>query len=212
MTYASYSWLEVLLRRVRVFVVAGVLVAVSAAYVAWLKPAKPELRKYRIGEQSEGESGRGEEHLSSVVLADLGGFRISALELTQALEAIPPYQRHYYSTPEKVEVFLHNYAVLNLLAVEAAAKGLDKDPYVRFAIEEALAAAYKESWLSSAVRASDVSREEIAAWVQEHPEAVGAAAAGKDPTTAAKTAILAQRRAEAWRRHESELAATLSLP
>lgn len=188
-------------------VAAGLLALAAVVCIALMKPSKPEVRKYRIGEQGEKGTGGWETALNDVIVAKVGGYAVSAGELMRVLDTLPPYQRKYYSVPEKVEVFLHNYLVMNLLAEEAKSQGLERDPYVRMMVEDSLAAAYQRRWLARNVLASDITEDHVEQWLKEHrlkQESQGEV--GPDiAATAAKTAILEKRREEAWRKHVERL-------
>jgi len=167
-------------------VVLALLVASAVTVLALFPPEKPQIRQYRIGEQGLAEQERlARGHLEAVVLMEIDGHPVTAQELADALGRLPPYQRYYYSNPEKVEVFAQNYALVHLLASRALAAGLETDPYVRLALEEELAARYKSDWLASAVKASDLPPD--------------------DGDSAARAALLEQRRQAAWAAHLRKL-------
>jgi len=171
-------------------VVLAILVAAAVTVLALFPPQKPPIRQYRIGEQGLAEEERLRRvHLEEIGLMEIGGYSVSAQELADALGRLPPYQRYYYSNPEKVEVFAQNYALVHLLARQAADAGLDADPLVRLALEEELAARYKADWLASAVKASDL------------PQG--------DKDSAARAALLEERRQAAWAAHLKKLEASL---
>jgi len=172
---------------------------------AGCKPEKPPFKKYRIGEQGLAEEKQIQaERLSSTVLARVGGLEIRAGEVVEFLRDLPSYQRYYYSTPEKIKLFLQNYMMLLLLSSEASAQGLDSTPYVRAALEEALAERYKQSYLATAVKPSDITEEEILRYIETTKP--------RPDEAAANAALLARKRKDAWAKHEQEIRAEYGIP
>jgi PIN domain nuclease of toxin-antitoxin system len=191
-------------------VLAVLLAAGAMANIVFNRPEKPAMQKYRIGEQGLAEEeALKEEGLQQTVVGRIADYELTAAEVEKALKLLPPFQRYYYSSPEKLRIFLQNYAMLLLLAREALGRGLDQDPYVRFVVEEKLAERYRQAWLADAVKPSAITDEDVEAWLEQHPE-TGAAGdkverSEQDLVTAAKAAILEERRAAAWARHLEEL-------
>ncbi len=186
-----------------------VLIGGGLAYILLLKPDRPEIRKYRIGEQglAELEGAEGDD-LATAVVARIAGYEVTAGEVEQALKELPSYQRFYYSSPEQVRVFLQNYAMFLLLSKRSQERGFDRDPYVRFVVEEELARRYKQVYLAEAVKVSDFSEAEIEAYLDEHGEsqlAGGPERSVKEMETAAKAAMLESRRAKVWEDHVAAL-------
>ena len=187
-------------------VLALVLVLLAVAYVVFLKPVKADLKQYRIGEQGLAEQGNLQrEELSRIVVANLNGYDVSAREVERALTELPPFQRFYYSSPEKITVFLRAYALMQLLSVQAVDAGLAKRPYVLMVLEEKLAARYKLVYLANRVKPSDITEEEIKRYLREPVDRRGFPGGLVEKETAAKAAILDARRQEAWYRHLVEL-------
>ena len=187
-------------------VLALVLVLLAVAYVVFLKPVKADLKQYRIGEQGLAEQGNLQrEELSRIVVANLNGYDVSAREVERALTELPPFQRFYYSSPEKITVFLRAYALMQLLSVQAVDAGLAKRPYVLMVLEEKLAARYKLVYLANRVKPSDITEEEIKRYLREPVDRRGFPGGLVEKETAAKAAIVDARRQEAWYRHLVEL-------
>ena len=145
------------------------------------------------------------EELSRIVVANLNGYDVSAREVERALTELPPFQRFYYSSPEKITVFLRAYALMQLLSVQAVDAGLAKRPYVLMVLEEKLAARYKLVYLANRVKPSDITEEEIKRYLREPVDRRGFPGGLVEKETAAKAAILDARRQEAWYRHLVEL-------
>ena len=183
--------------------------AASGLYIWLMKPAMPEIKKYKIGEQGlfEEQANR-KEKLGQIVVASIGDYELTAGEVELALGKLPPFQRYYYSSPERIVIFIQNYILTHLLAVEGKTEGLSSDPYVRFVLEEELARRYKQVFLAEAAKASDVTEFEVAAFVEVHGDELRERmAVGEEDTedavlaTAGKAAILEQRRNQAWLEH-----------
>jgi len=184
-----------------------VIVAVAVAYICLMKPAKPEMRTYRIGEQGLAHDQSAQlDRLGQIVVAEIDGHEVTAKEIEMALSKLPPFQRYYYSSPEKIVIFLQNYALMQLLSAEAEQRGLRNDLYVRLVLEEKLAQNYRQVYLSEHVKPSDIVEEEIDEYMSVHAEELAAAEGMADRATAAKAAILAERREGAWKQHLEELA------
>jgi len=171
-------------------VVLAVFVAAAVAVLVLFPPQKPQVRQYRVGEQGLAEEERLRRvQLEEIPIMEMGGHVITAQELSDALGRLPPYQRYYYSNPDKAEVFAQNYALVHLLARQAVDSGLDADPSVRLALEEELADRYKSEWLAAAVKISDMPQTDL--------------------DSAARAALLSQRRQAAWAAHLKKLETSL---
>jgi hypothetical protein len=187
-----------------------VLLLAAWGVAAGCRPEKPPMKTYRIGEQGlqEGKQVQ-EEKLSGVELATVGGRPITAMEVVDFLRELPAFQRYYYSSPEKILLFVQNYVVMMGLAGDAVAAGLANAPYVRATLEKALALKYQQEFLSNAVKPSDIPKHEVDAYLASHP---GLAAPDADAAGQAVAAILSQRREDAWRRHLEALRTVYGIP
>ena len=170
--------------------------------MASCKPSKPEMKKYSIGEQGLAEERTlREEETARVVVAEVGGYPVTVAEVEKALQELPPFQRFYYSSPEKIEIFLQNYTVLHLLAALAVKEGLDADAKVRGVLEDLLAEKYRQVVLAEAVKPSEITAEEVESFISARK------GAGEEEMTEvrARALILADMRAKAWERHLARL-------
>lgn len=186
------------------------LIGGGLAYILLLKPDRLETHIYRIGEQGLAEQdGMGVDHLAGTVVSRIAGYDVTAGEVELALKELPPYQRFYYSSPEQVRVFLQNYAMFLLLSSKSQERGFDRDPYVRFVVEEELVRRYKQVYLAEAVKVSDFSAEEVEAYLREHGESLRSGdspvRSGKEQETAAKASMLESRRIRVWEDHIAAL-------
>lgn len=194
---------------VRVAIVGALLIGAGSASIVLLKPERLETHKYSIGEQGLAElEGADSDHLAATVVARIDGYELTAGEVEKALKELPPYQRFYYSSPEQMRVFLQNYALFLLLSKKSIERGFDHDPYVRYVVEEELAARYKQVYLAAAVKASELSDEEVEAYLLGHGESLREGAPErslKELKTAAKAALLESQRARVWTDHVAAL-------
>lgn len=153
-----------------------------ALFASGCKPEKPDALKFRIGEQGLSEASaadrEADEMLKSMVVATVGGVELDGLEVKQALQEIPTPIRFYYSNPEKVALFIQNYALVLLYAWMGERSGKTEDGYVRFLWEESLAEAYRDAYLAGRVDPAGFTQAEVDSWLaahdQEAKEALGA--------------------------------------
>lgn len=177
------------------------------------KPEKPEITRYRLGEQGLAvESSAQEEKLGNSVVAQIDGYAVTAAQIARALRMLPPYQRFYYSSPEKIRIFIQNYAVLHLLARQAADDGLDASEYVRYVLETELAGAYRKKVLVRSVKASDIGKNEVArymasnrAGLMQRLKEAGIDQSDADLETAARALLMEEKRKKVWSEHLSVL-------
>ena len=192
-----------------VLIVSASVAAIAIMGIYWLKPARQEAHVYRIGEQSlTQDEDLARKTLDETIVARIKDHPITAQEIAEALEQLPPFQRYYYSSPEKVQLFVQNYALVILLAELGRERGLETDPYVRMVMEDELIAHYRQKYLSEVVKPSSITEQDIEAHLS-NSEASPASETGigstQEMATRAKAAILEERRAAAWKRHLSEL-------
>jgi len=178
-------------------IIMGVLLVGAVLYIGLFKPVKSEMRIYRIGEQGLWEE-RDLRHrkMSQIVVTQVGGYHVTASEAEQAVLQLPPFQRFYYSSPEKVTIFLQNYALLLVLSSQAWHHGLAGDAHVRYVLEDRLAQAYRKAYLAERVKPSDITAAQVEDYLRLQGIAQDSSTAAQDgePATAAKAAILAARR------------------
>lgn len=159
------------------------------------------MKRYRLGEQGLTEERTlSEEGMAGIVVAEVGGYPLTVSEIDKALQTLPPFQRFYYSTPEKIEIFLQNYTVLHVLAARAMKEGLDADAHVQFVIEDLLAKKYRQAFLAVAVKPSDIAADEVDLFLSGRT--------GDDEAMSevkARALILAEKRAVAWENHLARL-------
>lgn len=187
----------------------GPYVLLGILLLAGCKPDKPEMTRYRLGEQGlAGETSAQEERLESSVVAEIDGYQITAAQIARALRHLPPFQRFYYSSPEKIRIFIQNYAVLHLLAREAAKAGLESSDYVRYVLETELGDSYRRKVLAASVMASDISKGEVARYAAANRDKLlqslskaGIGQADADLETAARALLMEETRRTAWEHH-----------
>ncbi len=196
-------------RSISALIISLALLAAGAVGVLLLKPDKPSMRIYSIGEQGLAEAeGADRGVLDAIVVARVGGYDVTAGEVDGALKQLPPFQRFYYSSPEQVEVFLQNYAMFLLLANQGQERGVDADAYVRMVTEEALVDHYRQVYLANAVKASDVPDEAVQEYLAGHRADLVGQEGTLSPAqmaTSAKAAILEARRKQVWEEYLATL-------
>jgi hypothetical protein len=197
-------------RSIPALLISLALLLAGVLGVLLLKPDKPSMRIYSIGEQGLAEAeGADRGVLDTTVVARVGGYAVTAGEVDGALKQLPPFQRFYYSSPEQVEVFLQNYAMFLLLASQGLERGVDVDAYVRTVTEETLVDQYRQAYLANAVKASDVPDEAVQAYLANHRQDLQVGEeGGQSPAqlaTSAKAAILEERRTKVWEQYLATL-------
>ena len=128
----------------------------------------PELRQeYRVTVNEEPVEG---------VYATIGDESITEEDIAGELEAIPPYQRATYETPEGKTLIVNSMVERELMRLASLAEGLDTDSSVVAQVEQAekqaeetlkgaLIQTYYERYVVDAV---DVPEERVLAYYQEH--------------------------------------------
>ena len=110
------------------------------------------------------------------VYATIGDESITEDDIAAELEAIPPYQRATYETPEGKALIVNSMVERELMRLASLAEGLDTDSSVVAQVEQAekqaeetlkgaLIQAYYERYVVDAV---DVPEERVSAYYQEH--------------------------------------------
>jgi hypothetical protein len=194
-----------------VLVISTIVAAIAILGIYWFKPARQEAHVYRIGEQSlTDDEDHARKTLAETTVALIKDHPITAQEIAEALEQLPPFQRYYYSSPEKVQLFVQNYALVILLAELGREHGLETDPYVRMVMEDELIARYRQKYLAEVVKPSSISEQDIEAYLSATTASEAAETSTRELATGAKAAILEERRTTAWQQHLMELSNSTS--
>lgn len=141
--------------------------------LAGCKPEKPEMTEFRVTMAQaleQGEEAGLSEGLKEEPIALVGEHPVTLGELARAIKSLPPFSRYYYSSADKVEIFLKDYLLMNLCADKAVKAGLAGNPMPRQTLLRELARQVQNDFLAHSVQdgiASDqvkLSNEEMDAY------------------------------------------------
>ncbi len=172
------------LRSLSVAVCWGLGVAAATTGCNALKPSKPDvaaLRKSHPAPVRPGHAGPpGHQHLlrepsrlspeeRKEVVARIGKDIVITLgDVERRLDSMPAYVRLRYATLEKKREFLDDMVRFELMALDARAKGYDRDPDVVYAMKEAMVKKLLAEDLSRLVSPSDITDDEIRRYYEEN--------------------------------------------
>lgn len=159
------------------------------------------------------------------VLAKVGDKTITLGDYTAALEHMDQFDRLRYQSPERRKELLEEMITVELLAMEATAKGYDKDPLA----QQELRAILRDSMLAEARKGAptpaDIPEAEVRAWFEAHraeykdPErrrvsviALATEAAANEALSAAKKATSAAQWGELVRGRSLDAQARANVP
>jgi hypothetical protein len=98
------------------------------------------------------------------VVARIGDRVITLQDLEERLKMLPDSVRQRLASGDNLKIFLHNLVTKELLALEAARQGLDKDPRVRARIEEVRRDVLTNAFTGKILSDLKVTEEEMAAY------------------------------------------------
>ena len=107
---------------------------------------------------------------SGPTLAEVGNDVISADDFKKRLEETSPFLRARYNTPERKKEFLENLIKNELLAQEAARRGLDKSPAVQEVIKRAMVQELLRVQLDERLSGSDLGESDLQAYYTQHQD------------------------------------------
>jgi peptidyl-prolyl cis-trans isomerase C len=102
------------------------------------------------------------------VLAKVGDKNITLGDYTAALEHMDQFDRLRYQSPERRKELLDEMITVELLAMEATAKGYDKDPLAQQELRAILRDAMLAEARKGAPTPADVPESEVKAWFEAH--------------------------------------------
>jgi parvulin-like peptidyl-prolyl isomerase len=102
------------------------------------------------------------------VLARVGDKTITLGDYTAALEHMDQFDRLRYQSPERRKELLEEMITVELLAMEATAKGYDKDPLAQQELRAILRDAMLAEARKGAPTPADVPESEVRAWFEAH--------------------------------------------
>ncbi len=102
------------------------------------------------------------------VLARVGDKTITLGDYTAALEHMDQFDRLRYQSPERRKELLEEMITVELLAMEATAKGYDKDPLAQQELRAILRDAMLAEARKGAPTPADIPESEVRAWFEAH--------------------------------------------
>jgi peptidyl-prolyl cis-trans isomerase C len=106
----------------------------------------------------------------SAVVARVDGVTITVDQLQQSINQQSPYIRARYASKEQKRVFLNNMIRFEILAKEAARRGLDRDPEVVQTMKSAMITKLLRAELASGIKPDDIQEAELRAFYDANPE------------------------------------------
>jgi peptidyl-prolyl cis-trans isomerase C len=100
----------------------------------------------------------------------VGDTTVSVGQFAQQIAEKSPYLRARYASPERRRELLDELVKFELLAKEAARRGLDKSEEVQRAKRQVMVQQMMKAEFEDKVKLSDITDQEIAAYYQAHPE------------------------------------------
>jgi hypothetical protein len=102
------------------------------------------------------------------VLAHVGDKAITLGDFTAALEHMDQFDRLRYQSPERRKELLDEMITVELLSMEATAKGYDKDPLAQQELRAVLRDAMLAEARKGAPMPADIPESEVRAWFEAH--------------------------------------------
>jgi peptidyl-prolyl cis-trans isomerase C len=115
-----------------------------------------------------GAKGPGAAAEPSDVVARVDGKAITLSEVQQRIDALDPYSRARYSSPEQRKKFLENLVRFEVLAREAEKRGYDRDPDVQRMVKNQMIQALLREEVDAKVKAEPITDADVARYYREH--------------------------------------------
>jgi peptidyl-prolyl cis-trans isomerase C len=103
-------------------------------------------------------------------LAKIDDVVITVRELQESINRQSPYVRARYASREQKRVFLDNMVRFEVLAKEAARRGLDRDPEVVQTMKSAMITKLLKAELASGVKPDDIAEPELRKFFEANPD------------------------------------------
>lgn len=133
------------------------------------------------------------------VVARIDDQVITAAQLQEQINKLPPFTRRRYEAAEQKKRFLENLVRFEVMAQEAKSRGYDRDPDVQRVLKQQMITEFLGKEVDAKLKAEDLSDVDVAAYYAAHkdefvrPEAVRVSQILiKDKATAAKVAAEAK--------------------
>ena len=104
------------------------------------------------------------------VVARIGDHVITLAEFERRLNQQSPFARARYNSAERKREFLDSLVRFELLAKEAEAKGLDRDPDVQLARKQAMVKRLTATEIRDLVKLEDITDADVKAYYDEHAD------------------------------------------
>lgn len=102
------------------------------------------------------------------VVARVDDRTITLADLQQRIDALDPYSKARYSSPEQKKKFLENLVAFEVLVKEAQRKGYDKDPDVQRVLKNQMVDAFWRKELDEKLKGEPISDAEIEQYYRQH--------------------------------------------
>ena len=102
------------------------------------------------------------------VVARVDGKPITLREVQERINALDPYSRARFSSPEQRKKFLENLVRFEVLAREAEKRGYDRDPDVQRALKNQMIQTFLRKELDEKLKKEPISEAEVAAYYRAH--------------------------------------------
>ncbi len=104
------------------------------------------------------------------VLAEVGSDVITSDDFKKRLDETSPFLRSRYNTPERKKDFLENLIKNELLAQEAARRGLEKSPAVQEVIKRAMVGELLKQQLDEKLTGADIGEKDLQGYYEKHQD------------------------------------------
>jgi peptidyl-prolyl cis-trans isomerase C len=115
-----------------------------------------------------GSKGPGLAAEPSNVVARVDGKPITLSEVQERINALDPYSKARYSSPEQRKKFLENLVRFEVLAREAEKRGYDRDPDVQRALKNQMIQVFLRKELDDKLKNEPITDAEVAKYYQDH--------------------------------------------
>jgi peptidyl-prolyl cis-trans isomerase C len=105
---------------------------------------------------------------SSNVVARVDGKAITVNDVQQRLNALDPYSKARFSSPEQRKKFLENMVRFEVLAKEAQSRGYERDPDVQRVLKNQMIDVFLRKEIDDKLKSEPVTDAEVAQYYREH--------------------------------------------
>jgi peptidyl-prolyl cis-trans isomerase C len=105
---------------------------------------------------------------SGNVVARVDGKTITVTDVQQRINALDPYSKARYSSPEQRKRLLENLVRFEVLASEAQKRGYDRDPDVQRVLKNQMVDVFLRKEVDEQLKGDTISDEDVARYYREH--------------------------------------------